>query len=103
LSSVVEKIIERDESLKTSIDHLQSLEMEFQRYFPEPIKEEAAFIRNPFSSSLVIASILDESQDKFCGFRNISSARDIFYEMPLFSVLVSCLLTIPITVWTGFF
>jgi len=61
LSSVVEKTVERDESLKTSIaDHLQSLQMEFQRYFPELKKEEAALIRNPFSISLVVANILDE-------------------------------------------
>jgi len=67
LSSVVEKTVERDESLKTSIaDHLQSLQMEFQRYFPELKKEEAALIRNPFSISLVVANILDEWQDQFC-------------------------------------
>ena len=42
LSSVVEKTEERDESLKTSItDHLQPLEIEFQRHFPE-LEEEAA-------------------------------------------------------------
>jgi len=36
LSSVVEKTVERDESLKTSIiGHLQSHEMELHRYFPE--------------------------------------------------------------------
>jgi len=34
---------------------------------------------------------------------NNSSSRDIFHEMPLFSVLVSCARIIPITVWTGFF
>jgi len=34
LSSVVEKTVERDESMKASIlDHLQSIEMELQRYF----------------------------------------------------------------------
>jgi len=72
--------------------------MEFQRYFPILKKEEAAFIQNPVSISLVIASILDESQEQFCYFRNISSARDNFNEMPLFSVLVSCARIIPITV-----
>jgi len=36
LWSVVEKTEERDESLRTSIrDHLQSIKIEFQRYFPE--------------------------------------------------------------------
>jgi len=63
--------------------------MEMQRYFPKLKKEEAAFIQNPVSISLVIASVLDESQDQFCDFRNNSSARDNFNEMPLFSVLVS--------------
>ena len=54
LSSVVEKTEERDESLKTFIiDHLHSLEIEFQWYFPE-LKEEEALVRNPFSTSLVI-------------------------------------------------
>ena len=58
-SSVVEKTEERGESLKTSItDHLQSFEIEFQRYFSE-LKEEAALIQNPFSTSLVLANILD--------------------------------------------
>ena len=87
LSSVVEKTVERDESMKTSIiDHLQSIEMELQRYFSELKKQEAAFLRNAVSISLAIASILDESQDQFCDFRNNSSARGrpIFHEMPLF-------------------
>jgi len=53
LSSAVEKTEERDGSLKTSIiDDLQSLEIEFQRYFRELKQEEAALIRNPFSTSL---------------------------------------------------
>ena len=59
LSSVVENTEERDESLKTSVtDHLQSLEIQFQRNFSE-LKEEAALIGNPFSTSLVVANILD--------------------------------------------
>ena len=61
LSSVVEKTEERDESLRSSIvDPLQSIEIEFQRYFPELKKKEAALLRNPFSASLVITNILDE-------------------------------------------
>jgi len=69
LSSVVDKTEECDESLKTSITvHLQSLEIEFQRYFPEFKEEEAARIRNPCSASLVIADIADELQDQFCDF-----------------------------------
>jgi len=60
LSSVVDKTEERDESFKPSLkDHLQSLEIEFQQYLPELKKEKAALIRNPFSTSLVAADILD--------------------------------------------
>jgi len=83
LSSVVEKTEELAKNLKTSvIDHLQSLEIEFQQYFPEQEEEEDAFARNPFSSSLAIANILDEVQDQFFDIRNHSSARDIFHKMP---------------------
>jgi len=58
LSGVVE-IIEELESLKTStIDHLQSLE--FKRYFSELKEEKNALVRNLFSTSLVIANILNE-------------------------------------------
>jgi len=61
LSNVVEKTEELAKNLKTSvIDHLQSLETEFQWYFSELKKEEDAFLRNPFSTSLAITNILDE-------------------------------------------
>ena len=64
LLSVVEKTEERDEILKTfTIRYLHSLEIEFQWYFPELKEEETALIRNPFTTSLVIANILDELQD----------------------------------------
>ena len=44
---------EKLKRLKTSItEHLQSFEAEFKRYFPEPKKQEVAFIRNPFSTAL---------------------------------------------------
>ena len=97
-SSAVEKTEESDESLKIStVDHLQSLEIEFQRYFPELKQEEAVLMRNPFSISLVIVNILDELQDQFCNLPNVSSSRDIFNEMPLFSVLVTGARIIPTT------
>ena len=103
LSSVVEKTEERDESLKTFIiGYLHSLEIEFQWYFPELKEEETALMRNPFTTSLVIANILDELQDQFCDLWNDSSSRDIFHEMPLSSILVSCSWIIPTTVWTSF-
>jgi len=61
LSNVVEKTEEFAKNLKTSIiDHLQSLETGFQCYFSELKEEEDACLRNPFSTSLAIANILDE-------------------------------------------
>ena len=42
-----------DERLKTLItEHLQSFEAEFKRYFPKPEQQEAAFVRNQFSTAL---------------------------------------------------
>jgi len=41
-----------------TIDHLQSLVIEFKRYFSEFKEEEDALVPNPFSTSLVIANIL---------------------------------------------
>ena len=62
LSNVVEKTDELAKNQKTSIrrhlDHFQSLEIECQWYFSE-IKEEAAFSRNQFSTSLAIANMLE--------------------------------------------
>ena len=50
-----------DERLKTLItEHLQSFEAEFKRYFPKPEQQEAAFVRNQFSTAL------DELQEQFC-------------------------------------
>ena len=52
-----------DECLKTSItEHLQInlLNQSFKRYFPEPEEQEAAFVRNQFSTAL------DELQEQFC-------------------------------------
>jgi len=43
--SAEEKTDELDERLKTSIrDHLQSLEIKFQQYFPELTEEVAALV-----------------------------------------------------------
>ena len=50
-SSVVEEGEEHDESLKTStVEHIQSLRIEFQPHFPESMEEETALVRSPFSS-----------------------------------------------------
>ena len=73
-----------DESLRMSItQHLQSLENEIKRYFPELKENEAAVVRNPFSSALDVADIPDDLQDQFCDLRNDSSARDVFHEIPI--------------------
>jgi len=64
--------------------------MELHRYLRDLKEKEVALIRIPFSTSLVIANILDELQDHFYDLWNDSSARDIFHEMPHSSVLVSC-------------
>ena len=52
-----------DERLKTSItEHLliNLLIQSFKRYFPKPEEQEAAFVRNQFSTAL------DELQEQFC-------------------------------------
>ena len=67
-----------DKRLKTSMtEHLLSFEAEFKRNFPEPKEQEAAFVRNPFSTAL------DELQDQFCDLQNDSSAHDAFQEIAI--------------------
>ena len=84
LSSVIKEDEELDELLKTSItQYLQSLKTEFKRYFLELKEQEAAFVRNPFSTALDVDDIPDELQDQFYDLRNDLSACDIFQEMPL--------------------
>ena len=42
-----------DKRVKTSItEHLLTFEAKFKRYFPELKEQEAAFVRNPFSTAL---------------------------------------------------
>ena len=66
LSRAIKKDEELDERLKTSIkQRLQSLETEFKRYFPELEEQEAAFVRNPFSTALDVNDISDELQYQF--------------------------------------
>ncbi|KAH0819600.1 hypothetical protein GEV33_003191 [Tenebrio molitor] len=72
------------ENLKEEIgDHLQFLETEMQRYFPELSEDEAAVVRNPFHASLDVADVPDEVQDEFLELRNDSTARDLFQEKTL--------------------
>lgn len=63
--------------------HLESLENEFRRYFPELTEEESLPVRNPFSSALNVASLPDDVQDEFLELRSDSSARDQFKEKTL--------------------
>ena len=66
LSSDIKEDEELDERLNTSISqHLQSFETVFKQYFPELKKQEAAFVKNPFSTSLNVTNIFDELQDQF--------------------------------------
>ena len=55
-----------NEPFKTSItQHLQSLQTELTRYFPELKENEVLFARNPFSAVLDVIDIPDELQDQF--------------------------------------
>ena len=82
LSSALKEDEQLDERLKTSIrQHLQSLETEFKRYFPELKEKEVAFVQNPFSTALDVSDIPDELHDQFYDLQNDSSSRDVFQEM----------------------
>ncbi|XP_068238447.1 zinc finger BED domain-containing protein 5-like [Palaemon carinicauda] len=72
-----ESHIQLDQFLKDEItEHLQSLEKEVKRYFPELSQEQEALVRNPFCTD--VSSIPDEIQDEYLDLRNDSSARDLF-------------------------
>ncbi|XP_076039422.1 zinc finger BED domain-containing protein 5-like [Oratosquilla oratoria] len=74
-----ESQVQLDQFLKDEItEHLQSLEKEVERYFPELSQEQEALVRNPFSTELDVSSIPDEIQDEFLDLRNDSSAHDLF-------------------------
>ncbi|XP_068212635.1 zinc finger BED domain-containing protein 5-like [Palaemon carinicauda] len=74
-----ESHIQLDQFLKDEITkHLQSLEKEVKRYFPELSQEQEALVRNPFCTELDVSSIPDEIQDEYLDLRNDSSARDLF-------------------------
>ena len=73
-----------DEQLKTFIiEHLQSMESEFQHCFPELKKQEATLARNPFSNSLDVSDIPDKMQEQFIEFKNYSAACDVYHEKSL--------------------
>ena len=73
-----------DEQLKTlMVEHLQSMEYEFQHYFSELKEKEPILARNPFSNSLDASDIPEEMQEQFIEFKNDSTAHDIYHEKPL--------------------
>ncbi|XP_042240162.1 SCAN domain-containing protein 3-like [Homarus americanus] len=73
-----------DPSLKTEItQHLKSLENEFKKYFPEFEEKDGKLVRNPFSSTLDIATIHNDVQDKFLDPKNDSAAKDVYEERSL--------------------
>ena len=86
LSSVscIEETGEEFEDLKKLIvAHLQSMECEFQRCFPELEEQEAILVQNPFSASLDASGIPDEIQDQYFDLKNDSSARILYHEKSL--------------------
>ena len=73
-----------DEQLKTlMIEHLQSMEYEFQHYFSELKEKEPILARNPFSNFLDVSNIPEEMQEQFIEFKNDSTAHDIYHKKPL--------------------
>ena len=59
-------------------EHLQSLENEFEKYFPDLKEGSDVFPRNPFSVMTDIATIPEEVQDELLELRNNSAGREIF-------------------------
>jgi len=64
-------------------EHLQSLEKEFQNYFPDPTEGVEVFPRNPFSPMTDIATVPEELQDELLDLRNDSAGREMFLEKSL--------------------
>ena len=84
LSSAIKEDKELDERLNTSTtQHLQPLKTLLKRYFPEFKEQDAAFVRNPFSTTLNVSDISNELRDQFYDHQNHSSARDVFQKMAL--------------------
>ena len=60
------------------LQHLEALESEFIKYFPEVDNDELGLIRNPFI--LPVEKVPDSLQDKFLELKDDSCARDLFNE-----------------------
>ena len=60
------------------LQHLEALESDFIKYFPEVDNDELGLIRNPFI--LPVEKVPDSLQDKFLKLKAYSCARDLFNE-----------------------
>ena len=59
-----ESQIQLDQFFKDDItEHLQSLEKEVERYFPERSQEQEALVRNSLCTELDVSSISDDIND----------------------------------------
>ena len=75
-------------------EHLQSLENEFEKYFPD-LEGSDVFPRNPFSVMIDIATIPEEVQDELLELRNDSAGREIFMTKSLSQFWSSMLTSYP--------
>ena len=76
-------------------EHLQSLENEFKKYFPDLEEGSDVFPRNPFSVMMDIATIPEEVQDELFELRNDSAGREIFMTKSLSQFWSSMLTSYP--------
>ena len=58
--------------------HVQSLENDFRKYFPNLAEGSEVFSRNPFSPMLDITTIPEEVQDELLDLKNDSASRKMF-------------------------
>ena len=65
-----------DSQKELILQHLEALESEFMKYFPDINDDELGFIQNPFI--LPVKKIPDSLQDKFLELKADSFARDLF-------------------------
>ena len=73
-------------------EHLQSLENEFKKYFPDLKK---VFPRNPFSQMIDITTIPEEVQDELLDLRNDSADCEMFMTKPFTQFWTSMLQSYP--------
>ena len=76
-------------------EHFQSLENEFEKYFPDLEEGSDVFSQNPFSLMIDIATIPEEVQDELLELRNDSADREIFMTKSLSQFWSSMLTSYP--------